>query len=138
MADDPRIELARDLFAAWSSGDADRPAAYLAEDAVLYDIVGGEHDGWPAIRAFFAQGIVTWPDLQLVPDQYWTSDDGVALSWVMSATVTDAAAARFGPDTVGRKWESEGMTWLRIRDGRVVREVDYHDRGAIPRSLGLG
>ena len=41
MADDPRIELARDLFAAWSSGDADRPAAYLAEDAVLYDIVGG-------------------------------------------------------------------------------------------------
>jgi hypothetical protein len=30
------------------------------------------------------------------------------------------------------------MTWLRIRDGRVVREVDYHDRGAIPRSLGLG
>jgi len=138
MADDPRIELARDLFAAWSSSDPDRPAEHLAPDAVLYDIVGGEHRGWPAIRAFFVQGIATWPDLQLVPEQFWTNDDGVALSWAMSATVTEPVAARFGPDTVGRKWQSDGMSWLRIQDGKVVREVDYHDRGAIPKSLGLG
>ena len=77
-----------------------------------------------------------WPDLQLIPDQFWTSDDGVALSWVMSATVTDASAGRLGEDAVGKKWESEGMTWLRIRDGVVVREVDYHDSGAVARSLG--
>ena len=135
MSDDSRIQLATDLFAAWSSGDADRPEPYLAPDAVLYDIVGGEHQGWPAIRDFFDKGIVVWPDLQLIPDQFWTSDDGVALSWVMSATVTDASAGRLGADAVGKKWESEGMTWLRVRDGVVVREVDYHDSGAVARSL---
>jgi hypothetical protein len=27
------------------------------------------------------------------------------------------------------------MTWLRIVDGKVAREVDYHDSGAVARSL---
>lgn len=137
MTDDARVRLASDLFAAWSSGDPDAPEPYLADDAVLYDIVGGEHQGWPAIREFFAAGIKSWPDLQLIPDQFWTNGDGVALNWVMSATVTEAAAARFGAGTAGKQWRSEGMSWLQIQDGRVVREVDYHDRGAIARSIGV-
>ena len=132
---DSRITLATELFAAWSSGDADAPAPYLHPDAVLYDIVGGEHQGWPAIRAFFANGITVWSDLVLAPEQFWTSDDGVALSWMMSATVPEQMAQRFGADNVGKKWCSEGMTWLRIDDGKVRREVDYHDSGAIMRSL---
>ena len=132
---DARIQLATDLFAAWSSGNPDAPEPYLHPDAVLYDIVGGEHQGWPAIRAFFAQGIVVWPDLALIPDQFWTNDDGVALSWVMSATVGEAGTKQLGEDAKGKKWRSEGMTWLRIVDGKVAREVDYHDRGAVAASL---
>lgn len=131
---DPRIETAELLFKAWSSGDADAPAAYMAPDAVLYDIVGGEHQGWPAIRAFFAKGIEHWPDLALIPDQYWVNDEGVALSWVMSATVQDE---QLGPDAKGKTWRSEGMTFLVFKDDKVVREVDYHDSGAVGRSLGL-
>jgi steroid delta-isomerase-like uncharacterized protein len=135
---DPRIETARKLFEAWSSGDADAPAEYLTEDAVLHDIVGGTHEGWPAIRAFFAAGLKHWPDLVLLPDEYWTNERGVALRWVMLATVTDD---RFGAETRGKKWSSDGMTWLVFEnDGagpRVSREVDYHDSGAVPKSLGL-
>ena len=55
--DDPRISIADKLFAAWSSGDLDAPAQYLTADAVLFDVVGGEHQGWPAIRAYFAKGL---------------------------------------------------------------------------------
>lgn len=134
MADE-RIALAEQLFAAWSSGDADAPRPFMHDDAVLCDIVGGEHRGWPAIRAFFAKGIGVWPDLDLAPEQFWTNAGGVALSWVMSATVTEQAAARLGAETVGRRWRSEGMTWLRIVDGKVAREVDYHSEGAPARSL---
>lgn len=134
-ATDPRIDLASDLFAAWSSGDPDAPEPFLAADAVLYDIVGGEHRGWTSIRDFFATGLTVWPDLVLAPEQYWTSDDGVALSWVMTATVTEAMAQRFGAGSAGRRWSSEGMTWLKVVDGRVVREVDYHDSGAPVRSV---
>jgi ketosteroid isomerase-like protein len=132
---DPRILLATDLFAAWSSGDADAPERFLHSDAVLHDIVGGSHSGWPAIRAFFAKGLTVWTDLVLAPEQFWVSDDGVALSWEMSATVPPSLAERFGADNVGRRWRSDGMTWLRIEDGLVRREVDYHDSGAIARSL---
>ncbi len=131
---DPRIDVATSLFAAWSSGDPDAPEKHLRPDATLYDIVGGEHRGWPAIRAFFAVGLEKWPDLVLVPDQLWTNEAGVALSWVMSATVPDD---RFGATNVGKTWRSEGMTSLELDGTTVVREVDYHDRGAIARSLGL-
>jgi steroid delta-isomerase-like uncharacterized protein len=132
--DDPRISIADKLFAAWSSGDADAPAAYMSTDAVLYDIVGGEHTGWPAIRAFFATGLERWPDLALIPDQYWVNDSGVSLSWVMSATVQDDS---LGAEAKGKKWRSEGMTWLVFDGDKVVREVDYHDSGALAKSLGL-
>jgi len=135
MTHESNIELATRLFAAWSSGDADAPAAFLHPDAVLYDIVGGEHRGWPKIRQFFGRGLEVWKDLVLAPEQFWTSDDGVALSWVMSATVPESMAASFGAHNVGKKWRSEGMSWLRIVDGRVVREVDYHDSGAVMKSL---
>lgn len=135
MSDDSRIQLVRDLFAAWSSGDADAPVNIMHPDAVLNDIVGGSHSGWPAIRAFFAKGLDKWPDLVLEPDQFWTSADGVAVTWVMSATVTSEMGELLGVQHVGKKWTSPGMSWLRIVDGRVVHEVDYHDSGAVPKSL---
>lgn len=131
---DPRIDIAEKLFAAWSSGDADAPEPFLAPDCILYDIVGGEHTGWLQIRDFFAEGLKKWPDLVLLPDDYWTSEKGIALTWVMSATVPDDA---FGAEVRGKKWRSEGMTFLEINNGVVTREVDYHDGGAVPRSLGI-
>ena len=134
MSDDPRIELARALFGAWSSGDLDAPEPLFHPDGVLEDIVGGRHEGWPAIRAFFAQGLATAPDLELVPEELWVNERGVALRWTMSATVQDAAP--FGADAVGRRWFSPGMSWLVIEDGRVRYEADYHDRGAARKSLG--
>lgn len=131
---DLRIDLAEKLFAAWSSGDADAPQPYLSPDCILYDIVGGEHRGWDSIRRFFAEGLSLWPDLELLPNRYWLSDKGVAVTWVMSATVRGDT---FGPEAQGRKWRSEGMSFLDIENGVVVREADYHDSGAIAKSLGI-
>lgn len=130
----PHIVLARNLFQAWSSGDADEPARYLAPDCVLHDIVGGTHRGWPQIRHFFAEGLTQWPDLKLVPERFWLAQDSVALTWLMTATVHNDS---FGPAAKGKVWRSPGMSYLVIRDGRVAEEVDYHDRGAVPASLGL-
>ena len=131
---DPRIQLAIDLFKAWSSGDPDAPEPFLTPDCVLEDIVGGTHAGWPDIRAFFANGLVRWPDLKLVPEKFWISDDGVALSWEMTATQRNGD---FGREAIGKVWRSPGMSYLVIRDGKVVHEVDYHDRVNVPLSLGV-
>lgn len=135
MIRDPRVDTVEALFKAWSSGDVDAPERFFHPDAVLYDIVGGSCRGWPAIRTFFDHGLKQWPDLVLLPDGYWTNDEGVAVRWVMSATVSNESS--FGPQAVGRKWTSEGMSYIDFQDGRIRREVDYHDSAAATRSLGI-
>ncbi len=132
---DRRIGIAIDLFAAWSSGDADAPEQYFAPDAVLFDVASGRFEGWPAIRDFFARGLEKWDDLALVPDEFWTNDDGLALHYEMSATVTDPAM--YGPGLIGRRWSVEVMSLLRFDGDVVVHESDFHDKGSRARSLGL-
>jgi len=132
---DSRERLIRDVFAAWSSGDADAPQPFFTPGAVLTDVASGRFEGWPAIRAFFATGLARWRDLVLAPDEMWFNDGGVALHYEMSATITDPAM--YGPDLVGRRWVVDVMSYVRVRDGLVVFEADHHDRGARARSLGL-
>jgi hypothetical protein len=131
----PGKRFARQVFAAWSSGDADAPEPFFTADVVLSDVASGRFEGWPAIRAFFASGLARWDDLLLAPDEFWFIDSGVAVHYVMSATVRDAAT--YGADVVGRRWEVGVMSSLQFRDDQVCLEVDHHDRGARRRSLGL-
>jgi hypothetical protein len=128
-----RIKVAWDLFAAWSSSDLDAPRAHLADDSVLFDIIGGEHVGWPAIRAYFQHGRSRYPDLVLEPTgDFWARPDGLALLWTMSATQADDS---LGAELVGSRWTVEGLSYL-IFDGlTVMREADYHDKGSRERSL---
>lgn len=127
------LTLVHQLFEAWSSGDADAPRHLLHPDAELDDVIGGTYRGWPAIRAYFAQGLQHWPDLALVPTgDHWYRPHGLALTWVMSATVRDD---RFGEAHIGRRWSAPGMSFLDLTGGLVVREVDYHDGGSRLRSL---
>ena len=127
------IEYADALFAAWSSGDPDAPRTLLREDAVLDDVIGGVYHGWPAIRAYFEHGLQRYPDLTLVPTgDFWHRDDGVALTWVMSASVRDAS---FGPEAKGMRWAANGMSYLVFDGDLVAREVDYHDAGSRARSI---
>ena len=74
MAGQAEIEIAKKLFAAWSSGNVDDAAEFLTEDAVLHDIVeGSDKVGWPAIRAFFGFALKVSPDLVLEPNAFWVS-----------------------------------------------------------------
>jgi hypothetical protein len=132
--DHRRIEIAKALFAGWSSGDADAPERFFRPDAVLFDVASGRFEGWPAIRAFFARGLEKWDDLVLAPDRFWVRDDGLALHYEMSATINDPAM--YGPEFVGRTWRVDVMTELVFDGELVVYEADYHDKGSRARSLG--
>jgi len=130
-----RIEIGESVFAAWSSGDADAPEKYFHPEATLHDVASGTFVGWPAIRAFFARGLAKWDDLTLVPDGWWARPDGLAVHYLMQATVTDPAM--YGAEMVGRRWKVEVMSYLRFEDDLVVYEADFHDKGSRARSLGL-
>jgi hypothetical protein len=121
------------LFQAWSSGDLDAPRQYLTESPVLEDSVGGRYEGWTAIRAYFGHGLERYPDLVLEPTgEFWHREDGLALTWTMSATQTEPT---LGEEYVGKRWTVPGMS-LVVFDGELVSlEVDHHDGGARLRSL---
>jgi uncharacterized protein (TIGR02246 family) len=121
---DARITIADKLFAAWSSGDLDAPAEFLATDAVLTDVVSREHHGRRAIRSYFARGLKKWLDLAILSDQHWVNDTGVALNWAMTGTIHDDS---HGAEAKGKKWRSEGTSWL-VFDGHIGRT-----RGRLPR-----
>jgi hypothetical protein len=133
--DQQRIEIATKLFAGWSSGNPDAPEPYFHADAVLFDVASGQFEGWPAIRAFFARGLTRSHELTLVPDRFWVRPDGLALHYVMSATIADPAS--YGPEYVGRRWSVDVMSELRFDGHLVVYEADYHDKGSRTRSLGI-
>ena len=136
MAGEAEIEIAKQLFAAWSSGDPDAPAEYLTEDAVLHDIVAGSDKvGWPAIREFFQGALTISPGVVLEPNAFWVNETGLAVRWRMSAAVQ---SDMFGPENNGKTWYSDGMSTLEFRGDKVCREVDYHHGGAVLRSLGIG
>lgn len=131
-----RIEIAKHLFAGWSSGNPDAPEPYFHPDGVLMDVASGRFEGWTNIRNFFARGLTRTANLTLVPDQFWASDDGLALHYVMSGDVI--LPETFGPDYVGRRWSVEVMSYLRFEGDRVVYEADFHDKGSRAKSLGIG
>jgi ketosteroid isomerase-like protein len=130
-----RIAIAKDVFAAWSSGDADAPEQFFTPDATLFDVASGQFDGWPAIRAFFAKGLAKWDDLVLAPDEFWANQSGLALHYLMSATIKDAST--YGAEHVGKVWKVDVMSFLRFDGDRVCYEADFHDRGSRARSLGI-
>ncbi len=130
-----RIEIATKLFEGWSSGNPDGPQDHMTPDAVLFDIVSGRFEGWPAIRTFFAAGLAKWDDLVLAPDEFWVNDDGLALHYEMSATVKDPTV--YGPEHVGKVWRVEVMSILKFRGDQICYEADFHERSGRAKSLGL-
>jgi ketosteroid isomerase-like protein len=133
---DRRIEIATRLFEGWSSGDPDAPEPYFHPDGVLMDVASGRFEGWPAIRAFFASGLQRTKGLTLIPDEFWSNDNGLAVHYVMSGDVINPAS--YGPEHVGRRWSVEVMSYLRFDGDRVVFEADFHDKGSRAKSLGIG
>jgi hypothetical protein len=131
-----RIEIARQLFAAWSAGDPDAPEPLWSPDGILDDVASGKFHGWPAIRAFFANGLTRTANLTLVPDEFWANDDGLAVHYVMSGDVVRRES--YGPEYVGRRWSVECMSYLKFDGDRVCYEADFHDKGARAKSLGIG
>ena len=131
-----RIDVARQLFAAWSSGDPDAPEPLFTPDGVLDDVASGTVVGWPAIRAFFARGLTRTSELRLEPDDFWANESGLAVHYVMSGEVV--LPDSYGAEYVGRRWSVPCMSYLRFDGDRVCYEADFHDKGARAKSLGIG
>jgi hypothetical protein len=122
MIGEKELEVARRLFEeGWSGGTPESPLPFFTDDVVMRDILGHPEAmvGHGQIVDFFAP---VAKNLKVWPEEYFVSDDGVALTWMAYIHVDNEA---HGKENVGKWLCGEGMSRLEFRDGKVCLEIDY-------------
>lgn len=135
-ADDAKA-IVDGYMAAWNAHDAEQAATFLAEDAVYFDAtVGTPQNGKAAARDNVIKVFIT-----AVPDLTWkmtsapiVGADGIAFQWTFSGTNSGA----WGPDTpaTGKPLSFEGVSFIRIKDGKIAYQGDYYDALGFNKQLG--
>jgi ketosteroid isomerase-like protein len=125
------VDLVRSIYADWERGDFTH-TEWAHEQLELVLTGGGPADGsWkglPATRQGWREFLRQWEDLRMEPDECRELDDQRVL-------VLDRPRGRGRAS--GRKTTLEGATLFDVRDGKVVKVVDYTDRGLALADLGL-
>lgn len=124
-------------MAAWNAHDADKAGEFLAEDAEYYDVtVGSAQKGRAAARDNVIKVFVT-----AIPDLKWimtgapiVSADGIAFQWQFSGTNTGAWGAE--TPATGKPVSFEGVSFVRIKDGKIAYQGDYYDALGFNKQLG--
>ena len=134
---DSSIQLVNDYMAAWNAHDPDKAAGFFAEDGVYFDAsVGDPQRGRQA-----ALDNVIKVFIGAVPDCHWefrsepiATADGVAFEWTYSGTNT----GDWSPTTkaTGKKIKFDGVSFVRIKDGKITYQGDYYDAAGLNKQLG--
>ena len=135
-ADDAKA-IVDGYMAAWNAHDVDKAASFLAEDAVYFDAtVGTPQEGRAAARDKVIKVFVN-----AVPDLTWkmtsapiVSPDGIAFQWEFAGTNTGAWSAE--TPATGKPLKFQGVSFVRVRDGKIIYQGDYYDALGFNKQLG--
>ena len=124
-------------MAAWNAHDADQAATFLAEDAVYFDATVGT----PQNDKAAARDNVIKVFVGAVPDLKWemtstpiVSADGIAFQWKFSGTNSGDWSAE--TKATGKPLSFEGVSFIRIKDGKIAYQGDYYDALGFNKQLG--
>ncbi|WP_375737558.1 ester cyclase [Pseudomonas boanensis] len=135
-ADDAKT-IVDGYMAAWNAHDVDKAATFLTEDAVYFDAtVGTPQKGRAAARDNVIKVFIT-----AVPDLTWkmtsepiVSADGIAFQWEFSGTNSGAWSAE--TPATNKPLKFEGVSFVRIKDGKIAYQGDYYDALGFNKQLG--
>lgn len=129
-------EVAKGYLAAWNAKDVDKAASFYADDVEYFDVTLAEaHKGKDAAREVVQVFVTAAPDLKWeMKGDPIVSDDGIAFQWTFSGINTGA----WGPDTpaTNKPFSFDGVTLMRIKDGKIVYQGDYYDGYTFGKQLG--
>jgi steroid delta-isomerase-like uncharacterized protein len=136
-----------EYFGAWNAHDVDGLLAHMTEDVVYADLALGEtHRGTADVRGFIEDLEAHFcSDYRLDPgDLVVLTDDGYAVEWTMSGT-NDRADEQRGLPATGKRFQVQGVSIGRLRDGRIAENRDYWNLagylvqvGLMPEAAGAG
>lgn len=135
-ADDPKTVITA-YMAAWNAHDAEKAASYIADDGVYFDAtVGIPQKGRAAARDNVIKVFLT-----AVPDAKWemtsapiVSNDGIAFQWKFSGKNTGAWSAE--TPATNKPLSFEGVSLIRIANGKITYQGDYYDALGFNKQLG--
>ncbi len=132
-------ELITDYSAAWASHDADRIAAYHAEDGIfqLHSGAVGPLEGRAAIRDGFAAFLAQFPDLAFSEQELHEAEWGWSVRWTMSGTL--ALPFPVGEQTAdpGARISIDAADIITASNGLIDAKHTYLDWAAGLEQLGL-
>jgi predicted ester cyclase len=133
MGDDDIRAVATDAFARFNESDR-RDAFFDAydPDVVLHGYPGAMQ-GLDGLRAFHEALWEAFPDARLTVEDLVVEDDRAALRYRLQGT---HRGPYLGVAPTGLGFDVEGLTLLRLADGRVVEEWHSPTELAILRQLG--
>jgi steroid delta-isomerase-like uncharacterized protein len=129
-------EVAKGYLAAWNAKDVEKAASFYADDVEYFDVTVGEaHKGRDAAREVVQTFVTAAPDLKWeMKGEPIVSEDGIAFQWTFSGTNTGA----FGPElpATNKRFSFDGVTFMRVKDGKITYQGDYYDGYGFGKQLG--
>lgn len=122
-------KIIEQLFAAWSSHDADKVANVFSTDAVYEDVTASHISrGRSEVREWAAGAFAVFTNFKMeLVSSYVHNGRGVA-EWVWSATDNDLHK--------GKTFSVRGVSVIEVRGGKISSCKDYYDFATIMRQLG--
>jgi steroid delta-isomerase-like uncharacterized protein len=127
------VEVARRWFdEVWNGRRAETIHELLLPDSVGH-LENGDVVGPHAFAAVHAEFLKAFPDLQVTVEDTVAEGDRVVVRWSLSARHHGHG---LGKAATGKEVKCRGMTWMRLRDGKLVEGWDAWNLGGMMGRLG--
>lgn len=116
------------LFAAWSSNDADKVANVFTEDAVYEDVTASHISrGRAEVRQWAAGGFGVFEKFKMEVASISVHNGRGVAEWVWTAT----------DKKLSKNFSVRGVSIVEVRGGKISRCKDYYDFATAMRQMGL-
>jgi len=131
-------EVVDAYMAAWNAHDASKVGTFFTDDVVYFDTtVGTPQKGRDAVRRNVVEVF-----MKAAPDLIWTRDakepiagpEGIAFEWRFKGTNTGPWDAN--TPATNKPFEFKGVSFVRIKDGKIAYQGDYYDALSFQKQLG--
>lgn len=131
-------EVVDAYMAAWNAHDPAKVGTFFTDDVVYFDTtVGTLQKGRDAVRRNVVEVF-----MKAAPDLTWTRDakepiagpEGIAFEWRFKGTNTGPWDAN--TPATNKPFEFKGVSFVRIKDGKIAYQGDYYDALSFQKQLG--
>jgi len=125
-------------IAGWNSHDANQCAAYFDQNIEFYDatignpVIGNENVKKDIVMSFMA----AVPDLKLERGKDVLIREG-NLIWKWTFSGTNTGDWSDGTKATNKNFKIQGLTWMKVKDGKITYSGDFYDAYGFYQQLGL-